>query len=97
MYNKKNSALAVTGIVAGTITGVAAVAAGAIWLYKRYIASLTISCEEFSPCDECEMHDECTCNGKHADICSLEGDCLVEEGIEFEAADFENAEETVES
>lgn len=95
MLNKKKSALPVVGIVAGTIAGVTAVAAGAIWLYKRYIASLIISCEEFSPCDEFKMCKECACCGKYADECYAQGDCLLEGFGEFEAEEFENAVEVV--
>lgn len=91
MYNKKNSGLKVAGIVAGAVAGVAVIAAGAYLLYKRYMDKKVVSC-----C-ECEMCNECECNGKYADVCPFEGDCLVEEAEQLRIEDFENAEVNAES
>lgn len=69
MYNKKTSALSVAGIVAGTIVGISAVAAGALVIYKRYFERKIISCCEFGRCNDdckCECGDDCAteCSGE---------------------------------
>lgn len=91
MYNKKNSGLKVVGIVAGTIAGISAIAAGAYLLYKRYMEKKVASC-----C-ECEIGDECECHGKYACACACEGDCLVEEAEQLTIEDFEGTDENTES
>lgn len=91
MYNKKNGVGKVVGVVVGTVAGITAIATGAYLLYRRYMEKKTISCSE------CEMCDSCECNGKYADVCLFEGDCIVEEAEQLKIEDFEILEGNTES